>query len=148
MSSKRRNTVADIFNVVIIAGMLLLLALFVALPFLTDLVSDRFWALAPSMIFFYAGGVLALWFLYLLRKLILSVRAGNPFTKQNVEYLKKLSFSLLFLMGDFIFISCFIPSVSKMLCIGLLLLGFLSARVLAYLVGRAAEYREEVDLTV
>lgn len=147
MKSKR-NTIADIFNVVIIAGMVLICALFVALPFLTNFISDRFWVLVPSMVFFYVAGALGLWFLYLLRKLILSVREGNPFTKQNVNYLNKLSWSLLFLMGDFIFIFCYVPSISKILCIGLLLLGFFSARVLAYLVGRAAEYREEVDLTV
>ena len=94
------------------------------------------------------AGAIALWFLFELRKLILSVRDGNPFVRRNVTSLKRLSLALALLMADFIFIFCFVPSISKLLCIALLLLGVLCAQVLAYLIERAAEYREEIDLTV
>jgi CDP-diglyceride synthetase len=70
------------------------------------------------------------------------------FTLQNVQRLKTLSWSLLFLAADFGFIMCYVPSFSKLLCMIILLLGVFCARILAYLVGKAIEYKEDVDLTV
>ncbi|MDL2237161.1 DUF2975 domain-containing protein [Christensenellaceae bacterium OttesenSCG-928-K19] len=147
MKSKAYIT-AMVFNIIIIIGMFVICGLLIALPFVTGYIAGRFGPLTPSMIFFYVGGALGLWFLTLLRKLVWSVCEGNPFTQQNGRLLNQLSWPILLLMADFIFIFCFWPSISKVLCIGLLLLGFFSARVLAFLLKRAAEYREEVDLTV
>ncbi len=139
---------AAVLNCLIIAAMLVILALFIALPFLQETVTRYFIYFIPAMFFFYTAGGLGLWFLSGLHRLILSVRAGNPFVRKNVVILKQLSLSLFFLMLDFIFIFCFVPSISKLLCICLLILGVFCARVLASLINRAAEYREEIDLTV
>lgn len=148
MKSKAKRT-ARILDIILITAMALIVVLLV---FIT--VTTRWKAviesidILPVSIFFYTAGALGLWFLITLRLLVRSVCAGNPFVRRNVVLLKRLSLSLLFLMLDFIFIFCFAPSLSKLLCIGLLLLGFFCARVLAYLIERAAEYREEIDLTV
>ncbi|WP_066649148.1 DUF2975 domain-containing protein [Christensenella timonensis] len=143
---KHGQTAAKILNGAIIVCMVAIIALFATTPFLSKYMADVY--VVQSFIFFYTAGALALWFLYELRKLILSVRAGNPFIRRNVVILKRLSLSLGLLLADFIFITCFKPSVSKLLCIALLLLGVLCAQVLAHLIQRAAEYREELDLTV
>ena len=140
--------IAGILNVILLICMAVIAALFVALPFMTDYVLYYFIYLVPSMIFFYSAGAIALWFLWELRRLILSVKAGNPFVRRNVVSLKRLSLALGLLMADFIFIFCFVPSISKLLCIAVLLLGILCAQFLAHLIERAAEYREEIDLTV
>ncbi len=140
------QTAAKILNGAIIVCMAAIIALFVMTPFLEQYMTGFY--TAQNLIFFYTAGVLAFWFLYELRKLILSVRDGNPFIRRNVVILKRLSLSLALLLADFIFITCFSPSASKLLCIALLLLGVLCARVLAYLIERAAEYREELDFTV
>lgn len=143
---KHGQTAAKILNGTIIACMAAIPALFASTPFLANYMIG-FYAV-QNLVFFYTAGALAFWFLYELRKLIQSVRDGNPFIRRNVVILKRLSLALFLLMLDFIFITCFSPSVSKLLCIALLILGVLCAQVLAHLIGRAAEYREEIDLTV
>ncbi len=145
---KNGPIIAKILNITIIACMAVIIFLFAVLPFIPLSVTSYFIYLVPSLIFFYTGGALAYWFLVGLRRLILSVCDGNPFIRRNVKILKNLSLALFLLMLDFIFITCFVPSISKLLCIGLLLLGVLCAQVLAHLIERAAEYREEIDLTV
>lgn len=145
---KNGERIANILNAVILACMAAIIVLFAVLPFIQIYVIDYFIYLIPSLMFFYTAGALAYWFLVGLRRLILSVRDDNPFIRRNVKILKQLSLALFLLMIDFIFIMCFVPSVSKLLCIGLLLLGVLCAQVLAHLIARAAQYREELDLTV
>ena len=135
-----------ILNGAIIVCMMAIIALFTTTPVLAKYIFSLY--IVQNLLFCYTAGALSLWFLYELRKLILSVRDGNPFVRRNVTSLKRLSLALALLMADFIFIFCFVPSISKLLCIALLLLGVLCAQVLAYLIERAAEYREEIDLTV
>lgn len=141
---------ASALNIIIIIAMLVVIGLMVGLPFLLgiDTIRNYFTALIPTIIFCYIAGVLSLWFFVILRKLVLSVCAGNPFVHSNVLHLKRLSLSLLLLMFDFIFIFIFMPSISVLLCVCILLLGVFCAQVLAYLIKRAAEYREDADLTV
>ncbi len=143
---KRGQRVAKILNIVIIICMASIIALFTTTPFLATYVFRSY--VAQNLVFCYTAGALSFWFLYELRKLIVSVRDENPFIKRNVKILKRLSLALFLLLADFIFITCFVPSASKLLCIALLLLGTLCAQVLAHLIERAAEYREELDLTV
>jgi hypothetical protein len=137
--------IAGVLGIILLICMCVIIALFAVTPFLAKYMFSLY--AAQNLLFCYTAGALALWFLYELRKLILSVRDGNPFVRRNVTSLKRLSLALALLLADFIFIFCFVPSISKLLCIALLL-GTLCARVLAYLIERAAEYREEIDLTV
>lgn len=143
---KSGQKVAKILNIIIIICMVSIIALFTTTPFLATYLFRSY--VAQNMVFCYTAGALAFWFLFELRKLIISVRDENPFIKRNVTILKRLSLTLFLLLLDFIFITCFVPSASKLLCIALLLLGTLCAQVLAHLIERAAEYREEIDLTV
>jgi len=148
MKSKALKT-ARVLDIILIAAMALIIGL---LLFITLSTSWRGFIssidILPVTVFFYTAGALGLWFLFTLRLLVRSVCHGNPFVKRNVILLRRLSLSLFLLMLDFIFIFCFAPTLSKLLCIGLLLLGVFSAQVLSYLIERAAEYREEIDLTV
>ena len=119
-----------ILNGAIIVCMMAIIALFTTTPVLAKYIFSLY--IVQNLVFCYTAGV----------------RDGNPFVRRNVTSLKRLSLALALLMADFIFIFCFVPSISKLLCIALLLLGVLCAQVLAYLIERAAEYREEIDLTV
>jgi hypothetical protein len=145
MKSKGMQT-ANILNIILLVAMTAIIALLILITFFTSTeFKTRF---VHTLVFCYTAGALGLWFLTVLRQLVMSVCNGNPFIRRNVVLLKRLSVALLLLMGDFIYIFIYNPSVSKLLCIGLLLLGFFCALVLAYLIERAAEYREEIDLTV
>lgn len=137
---------ARALNIVLLVAMIVIIALIVLLTFFTS--TSFKMQFIHLLIFCYIAGVLGLWFLSILRQLVQSVCDGNPFVHRNVVLLKRLSLSLLLLLADFIYIFVYAPTVSKLLCVCLLLLGVLCAQVLAYLIGRAAEYREEIDLTV
>jgi hypothetical protein len=148
METKAKKA-AQILEIILIAAMALIAALLALITFTNKwktVISSL--DILPAFIFFYTAGALVLWFLLTLRLLVRSVRAGNPFVRRNVTLLKRLALSLFFLMLDFVFVFCLAPTLSKLLCVGLLLLGVFCARVLAYLIERAAEYREEIDLTV
>jgi hypothetical protein len=148
MKDKRFLLMLSCINGVLIALMAATITALVLLPFVLDQVTGYFIYVAPTLIFYYAGGALIFWFFWGLRTLIGTVGRDMAFTLQNVQRLKTLSWSLLFLAADFGFIMCYVPSFSKLLCMIILLLGVFCARILAYLVGKAIEYKEDVDLTV
>lgn len=150
MTAMRQSakTVASVLNALLIIIMCVDVGVMIYLPFIADQMVRYFIVLVPTYVFFYVGGAACLWFLFELHRLIVSVRDGNPFTRKNVKILHRLAIALAVVLGDFIFIFFYVPSYSKLLCIGVLVLGVLCALVLAHLIERAAEYREEIDLTV
>lgn len=80
--------------------------------------------------------------------MIATVRTDSPFIAKNVKRLNALSLSLFLLAADFVYLMFYTPSLSKVLGIIILSLGGFSARILAYLVQKAIEYKEDVDLTI
>ena len=148
MNDKRFALMLSCINGVLIALMAAAVTALVLLPFFLGRVAAYFIYLTPTLIFYYAGGVLIFWFFWVLRSMVVTVSRDTAFTVGNVKRLKVLSWSLLFLAVDFGYMACFVPSFSKVLCIVILALGFFCARILAYLIGKAIEYKEDVDLTV
>jgi hypothetical protein len=148
MNDKRFFLMLSCINGALIALMAAAVTALVILPFFIVQVAGYFIYLKPTLIFFYTGGVLIFWFFWVLRSMIVTVRADTAFTVGNVKRLKTLSWSLLFLAVDFGYIMCYVPSYSKVLCMVILALGFFCARILAYLIAKAIEYKEDMDLTV
>ncbi|MEI6100305.1 MAG: DUF2975 domain-containing protein [Eubacteriales bacterium] len=148
MKDSRFIFMLNCINVALLCLMACIAAMFVALPFLHNLIQSYFIYVVPVMVFFYAGGALMLWFFIRLRTMILTVKKDTAFTIQNVARLKNLSLALFFLALDFAFIMFYIPSFSIILCIIILVLGVFCAQILAYLIAKAIEYKEDSDLTV
>lgn len=148
MNDKRFILMLNCINGVLIALMAAVVTALVMLPFFIGQVAGYFIYLTPTLIFFYSGGALVFWFFWVLRSMIVTVRRDTAFTFGNVRRLKVLSWSLLFLAVDFAYIMCYEPSYSKALCIVILSLALFCARILAYLIAKAIEYKEDVDLTV
>lgn len=148
MNEKRFHLMLGCINGALVALMAAVVTALVLLPFFLDQAAAYFIYLAPTLLFFYIGGALIFWFFWVLRTMIVTVRRDTAFTQGNIRRLKTLSWSLLFLGADFAYIMCFVPSFSKVLCMIILFLGFFCARILAYLIAKAIEYKEDVDLTV
>ena len=148
MKEKRFIFMLSCINGVLTALMAAVITALVLLPFFLSQAAAYFIYLAPTLIFFYTGGALIFWFFWVLRSMIVTVRRDTAFTVGNVKRLKTLSWSLLFLGADFGYIMCYVPSFSKVLCMIILFLGVFCARILAYLIQKAIEYKEDVDLTV
>jgi hypothetical protein len=137
-----------IIDAALILLMACVIAMLVALPFFQDLLIQYFVYLEPTLVFCYIGGVLMFWFFFDLKALIATVRKDSAFVIENVKRLKRLSYALLFLALDFGFIMFYIPAFSVILCMIILVLGVFCARILAFLIQKAIEYKEDVDLTI
>jgi|GEM_PF-5177441 len=148
MNEKRFVLMLNCINGALIALLAATVTALVLLPFFLDRVAAYFIYVAPSLIFFYSGGALIFCFFWILRTMVVSVRRDTAFTEVNIRRLKKLSWTLLLLGADFVYMACYVPSFSKVLCMVILFLGFFCARILAYLISKAIEYKEDVDLTV
>ena len=148
MKDNRFILMLKCINIVLIALMACIVALFAVLPFIQNLISQYFIYLLPTFVFFYVAGSLLLWFFYNLKRLMTTVREDTAFTGGNVKRLKRLSVALFFLALDFVYSAVYIPSLSKVLCIIILVIGAFCARILAYLTEKAIEYKEDVDLTI
>lgn len=148
MKDSRFILMLNCINVALICLMAAIVAMFVLLPFIQNLIQSYFIFVVPAMVFFYVGGALMLWFFFRLRTMILTVKKDTAFTIANVARLKNLSLALFFLALDFVFIMFYIPSFSIILCIIILVLGVFCAQILAYLISKAIEYKEDSDLTV
>jgi hypothetical protein len=148
MKDKRFILMLKIIDAALIVLMACVIAMLVILPFVQDLVIAYFVYLTPTLIFSYVGGALIFWFFFELKALIATVRRDTAFITENVKRLKHLSLSLLFLALDFGYVMFYIPAFSVVLCMIILVLGVFCARILAYLIQKAIEYKEDVDLTV
>jgi hypothetical protein len=148
MKDKRFVFILNILNIALIVLMAGIIFVLIALPFELEIVKRYFTFVNPTLLFFYTGGVLLFWFFYLLRIMILSVKKDTAFTMQNVKRLRILSIPLLLLAADFGYIMFYIPTISIVLCMVILVLGFFCSLVLSYLVQKAIEYKEDSDLTI
>ena len=148
MKDKSFILMLKIIDAALILLMACVIAMLVALPFFQDLLIRYFVYLEPTLVFCYIGGVLMFWFFFDLKALIATVRKDSAFVIENVKRLKRLSYALLFLALDFGFIMFYIPAFSVILCMIILVLGEFCARILAFLIQKAIEYKEDVDLTI
>ena len=148
MKDKRFILMLKIIDAALIVLMACVIAMLVILPFVQDLLIQYFVYLEPTLIFSYIGGALIFWFFYGLKALIATVRKDSAFVIENVKRLKHLSCALLFLALDFAYVMFYIPAFSVVLCMIILILGVFCARILAYLIQKAIEYKEDVDLTI
>lgn len=148
MKDKRFILMLKIIDAALIILMACVIAMLVILPLVQDLLIRYFVYLGPTLVFSYVGGALMFWFFFELKALIATVRKDSAFIIENVGRLKRLSLALLFLAFDFAYVMFYIPAFSVVLCMIILVLGVFCARILAYLIQKAIEYKEDVDLTI
>ena len=127
------------------------LAVSVALPWILDYSGRIYWQDLGSdyiriLLVLYPSAVMALLVIWQLRKILVNVNSGSPFSLENARRVKTVSIcclvvGILFLLG-------IVPSLlAPMLGLAFLFLSSL-ALVLSELVKQAALYKEENDLTI
>ncbi len=128
------------------------LALSVALPWILDYYDRIFWHdnlgadYIRILLVLYPSAAMALSVVWQLRKILVNVTGGSPFSRENARRVKIVSVccfvvAILFLLG-------IVPSLlAPMLGLAFLFLSAL-ALVLSELVRQAAIYKEENDLTI
>ena len=142
------KSLAIVLQIAIYLGVRLDIGFLIALTVAPQWMANYFKLITPFYVFCYTAGALVVWFLLELGHSIHTVSKGHPFTQKNVQALNRITIILALLLADFIYLMCFLPSLSKLLCIGLLILGVLCSQILAHLIAQAVAYREEIDLTI
>ena len=101
-----------------------------------------------ALVILYISGIPALIIIYAFIKMFETLKNDNPFVRENVTYLKIVSvcsllISIIYIVGMF-----FIVSIFEIVAIAIFIIAFLGTYVLAELLRRAIEYKEENDLTI
>lgn len=101
-----------------------------------------------ALVILYISGIPALIIVYAFIKMFETLKNDNPFVRENVTYLKIVSvcsllISIIYIIGMF-----FIVSIFEIVAIAIFIIAFLGTYVLAELLRRAIEYKEENDLTI
>ena len=81
-------------------------------------------------------------------KIFNTLKQDNPFTTENVKYLKITSICSLIIAVVYIVGIFFIVSVFEIIAIAIFIIAWLGTYVLAELLRKAIEYKEENDLTI
>ena len=77
-----------------------------------------------------------------------TLKMDNPFVMENVRCLEKVSKCSLIISITYIIGMFFIVSVFEIIAIAIFIIAWLGTYVLAELLRKAVEYKEENDLTI
>lgn len=125
--------------------------IYLALPILLNKYVEMFnpiLSYTAALVILYISGIPALIIVYAFIKMFETLKNDNPFVRENVTYLKIVSvcsllISIIYIIGMF-----FIVSVFEIVAIAIFIIAFLGTYVLAELLKKAIEYKEENDLTI
>lgn len=134
-------------KIIFVMGILI----YITLPFLLSKYVEIFNPVlnyTAALIMLYTSGIPALIIVYKFIKLFESLTEDNPFVMENVKHLKVVSvcsfiISIIYIIGMF-----FIVSVFEIITIAIFIIAWLGTYVLAELLKKATEYKQENDLTI
>jgi len=140
---------ATITIVVIWITLVAAVAVFIAIPWLPKLaLFSEFTHYVPTVIGFYVGMGGGIWLVIEFLRIMNTVRRETPFVYSNVSSLKHICICCVISSAAIIFIECFDFSLTLLICVGILMFGFLCALVLSLLWEKAVTYKQENDMTV
>ena len=102
----------------------------------------------PSLAILYASGIPALIIVYRFIKIFHTLKEDNPFNMENVKNLKVISNCSLLIMLEYMVGIYFITSVFAIVIIGVFAVVWLGCYILAELLKKAIDYKEENELTI
>ena len=101
-----------------------------------------------ALIILYLSSVPALIIVYKFIQIFRTLKQDNPFIIENVKYLKTISFCALIIAIEYIIGMFFIVSIFEIILIGVFVITWLGGYILAELLKKAIEYKEENELTI
>lgn len=102
----------------------------------------------PALIILYTASVPALTIVYQFTKIFQRIKEDNPFIMENVRALKIISKCSLIIAIEFIIGIFFIASIFEIVLIGVFIIMWIGGYILAELLRKAIEYKEENELTI
>lgn len=100
------------------------------------------------LIFLLVTGIFALLILHELRKMFVTLNKQNPFQRENVACLKKISFYAFVIAAAYLIKIIFYPSFLTIILPMVFIIIGLFTTILAEVFHQAAEVKEENDLTI
>lgn len=134
-------------KIIFVVGILI----YITLPFLLNMYVEFFNPVlnyTAALIILYVSGIPALIIVYEFIKIFKTLKLDNPFTEENVKGLKITSICSLIIAIVYIVGIFFIVSVFEIIAIAIFIIAWLGTYVLAELLRKAIEYKEENDLTI
>lgn len=134
-------------KIIFVVGILI----YITLPLLLNWYIDIFNPIlnyTAALIILYASGIPALIIVYKFIKIFKTLRLDNPFTLENVRHLNVISICSLIIAMEYAIGIFFIVSIFEVILIAVFIIIWLGAYILAELLRKAVEYKEENDLTI
>lgn len=134
-------------KIIFVVGILI----YITLPLLLNWYIDIFNPIlnyTAALIILYASGIPALIIVYKFIKIFKTLRLDNPFTLENVRHLNVISICSLIIAIEYAIGIFFIVSIFEVILIAVFIIIWLGAYILAELLRKAVEYKEENDLTI
>ena len=145
---KSLSTLIEIcLKIIFVVGILI----YITLPLLLNWYIDIFNPIlnyTAALIILYASGIPALIIVYKFIKIFKTLRLDNPFTVENVRHLNVISICSLIIAIEYAIGIFFIVSIFEVILIAVFIIIWLGAYILAELLRKAVEYKEENDLTI
>ena len=141
------NFIEICLKIIFVVGILI----YITLPLLLNMYVQFFNPVlnyTAALIILYVSGIPALIIVYEFIKIFNTLKQDNPFTTENVKYLKITSICSLIIAVVYIVGIFFIVSVFEIIAIAIFIIAWLGTYVLAELLRKAIEFKEENDLTI
>lgn len=147
-----KNSISSIIKLILELLLIIGSIVFITLPILLRLYIQYInptLTYYPSLILLYSSGIPAIIIVHQFIKLFGSLKEDNPFINSNVKALKITSvcsviISIEYLIGIFTVTN----SIFAIIIIGVFIIAWLGLYILAELLQKAIEYKEENDLTI
>ena len=141
------NFIEVCLKIIFVVGLII----YITLPFLLNKYVELFNPVlkyVPALVILYVSGLPALIIVYKFIKIFSTLKQDNPFTMENVKYLKAISVCSLIIAIEYIIGMFFIVSIFEIILIAVFIIVWLGGYILSELLRKAIEYKEENDLTI
>ena len=146
-----KNSLSNFIEICLKIVLALGIIIYITLPFLLNMYVELFNPVlnyTAALIILYVSGIPALIIVYKFIKIFKTLKLDNPFTIENVKHLKVISICSLIISIEYIVGIFFIVSIFEIILIAVFIIVWLGAYILAELLRKAIEYKEENDLTI
>ena len=141
------NFIEICLKVIFVVGIII----YITLPWILNMYVDIFNPVlnyTAALVILYASGIPALVIVYEFIKIFKSIKLDNPFTPENVKYLKAISICSLIIAVEYVIGMFLIVSIFEIILIAVFIIMWLGGYILSELLRRAVEFKQENDLTI
>ncbi len=141
------NFIEICLKIIFVLGILIYITLPLLLNWYIELFNPVLNYIA-ALVILYVSGIPALTIVYKFIKIFGTLKQDNPFTLENVKHLRVISACSLIIAMEYIIGIFFIVSVFEIIFIAVFIIAWLGDYILAELLKKAIDYKEENDLTI